>query len=128
MNNELHLAYQIKQRLNDSLRALPADKTERLRAAREQALARQRKVATAPAAVLAGAGAGPAGQFEWLGRVAPAVPVVLLAAALLGISYWHQNNQAQENADIDTQMLVDELPPSAYADKCFGAWIKRGQE
>ena len=128
MNNELHLAYQIKQRLNDSLRALPVDKTERLRAAREQALARQRKVATAPAAVLAGAGAGHTGQFEWLGRVAPAVPVVVLAAALLGISYWHQNSRAQENADIDTQMLVDELPPSAYADKGFGAWIKRGQE
>lgn len=128
MNNELHLAYQIKQRLNDSLRTLPADKTERLRAAREQALARQRKTATAPVAVLAGAGAGHTGQFEWLGRVAPAVPVVLLAAALLGISYWHQNNRAQEIADIDTQMLVDELPPSAYADKGFGAWIKRGQE
>ena len=129
MNNELHFAYQVKQHLNASLRALPADKAERLCAAREQALARQRKLATAPVAALAGAGsvAGslPVGQFAWAAQV---LPVLVLAAALLGISYWHQNNRAEENADIDTQMLVDELPPSAYADKGFGAWIKRGQE
>ena len=125
MNNELHFAYQIKQHLNASLRALPADKTERLRAARERALARQRKLATAPVAALAGAGSMHMGQFAWAAQV---LPVLVLAAALLGISYWHQNNRAEENADIDTQMLVDELPPSAYADKGFGAWIKRGQE
>ena len=123
MNNELHFAYQIKQHLNDSLRVLPADKTERLRAVREQAIARQRKLA--PAAAIAGAGSVYFGQFAWLGQV---LPVVLLAAGLLSISYWHQNNRAEENADIDTQMLVDELPPAAYADKGFGVWIKRGQE
>ena len=125
MDNKLHFAYQIKQRLNDSLRTLPADKTERLRAARERALASQRKLVSAPAAALAGAGTVQGGRFEWFGQIAP---VALLAAALLGISYWHQNNRVQENADIDTQMLVDELPPAAYADKGFGAWIKRGQE
>ena len=130
MNNELHIAYQIKQHLNDSLRALPADKTERLRAVREQALARQRKVAGVTGLQMSGASVADAGSvnfghFEWLGHL---VPVAVLAAGLLGISYWHQNNRAEENADIDTQMLIDELPPAAYADKGFGVWIKHGQE
>ena len=123
MNNELHFAHQVKQHLDASVRALPSDKLERLRAVREQALARQRKVSGLQ---LAGAGGtGEVGHFEW---VANLLPVAVLAAGLLGISYWHQNNRAEENADIDTQMLVDELPPSAYADKGFAVWIRRGQE
>lgn len=139
MNNELHFAYQVKRHLNESVRAIPADKADRLRAAREQALARQKQPAVA--SKLAGAGAiqvsgggvasisgaesGGFNGFEWLAHL---LPVAVLAAGLIGISYWHQNNRAQENADIDTQMLIDELPPSAYADKGFVAWIKRGQE
>lgn len=126
MTNELHIAYQIKQHLNNSLRTLPADQTERLRAARERALARQRKAAGVQLAGASGAGSIlTGGHFEWLGHL---VPVLVLAAGLAGISYWHQSNRAEENADIDTQMLIDELPPSAYADKGFAAWIKRGQE
>ncbi len=139
MNNELHFAYQIKRHLNESARALPVNKVERLRAAREYALARQKK--PSGAAQLAGAGVihvsgGSAASmgggtfsrsngFEWLAQL---LPVAVLAAGLIGISYWHQSNRAEENADIDTQMLIDELPPSAYADKGFVAWIKRGQE
>lgn len=139
MHNELHFAYQIKRHLNESARALPADKTERLRTAREQALARQKKPAVAAqltgasaiqvsgggAASLGNAEAGGFSGFEWLSHL---LPVALLAAGLIGISCWHQSNRAEENADIDTQMLIDELPPSAYADKGFVAWIKRGQE
>ncbi len=118
MNHELHTAFKIKQRLNQSLRAIPVDTTERLRAARERALAHQRKGATSMK--LAGAGGF---QFEWLGHL---VPLAVLAAGLIGISYWHQSNRVEENADIDMQMLVDELPPHAYADKGFSMWIKRG--
>ena len=123
MNHELHLAFKIKQHLNQSLRAVPADKTERLRAARERALARQRKGSGAKLAV-AGGGFQFA-QIEWIGHL---VPLTVLAAGLIGISYWHQSNRAEENADIDMQMLVDELPPQAYADKGFGVWIKRGEQ
>ena len=122
MNNELHLAFKIKQHLNQSLRAVPADKTERLRAARERALARQRK---GSGAKLVAAGGFQFAYSEWIGHL---VPLTVLAAGLIGISYWHQSNRAEENADIDMQMLVDELPPQAYADKGFGVWIKRGEQ
>lgn len=122
MNNELELAFKIKQRLNQSLRAVPADKTERLRAARERALACQRKGAGAN---LVAAGGFQFAYSEWIGHL---IPLTVLAAGLIGISYWHQSNRAEEIADIDMQMLVDELPPQAYADKGFGVWIKRGEQ
>lgn len=130
MNNELHLAYQIKQHLNGSLRALPDDKIERLRAARERALANQRKAVVAPvlqpnlqiAGGASGAGAFGGNRFEWLGQL---MPVLIVAVGLVGISVWHDNKRALENADLDVQMLIDELPPSVYADKGFAAWIKR---
>ena len=88
MNNELHLAFKIKQHLNQSLRAVPADKTERLRAARERALARQRKGSGAKLAVADGFQFA---QFEWISHL---VPLTVLAAGLIGISYWHQSNRA----------------------------------
>ena len=123
MTNELQTAFKIKQLLNRSIASLPVEKTERLRAAREQALARQRR---SSGVKLAAAGGMPFEWFgEWLGHL---VPLAVLAAGLIAMSYWHQTNRAEENADIDMQMLVDELPPQAYADKGFGAWIKRGQE
>lgn len=125
MKNELHLAYQIKRHLNESVRTLPADKMERLRAAREQALAHQRVTSSLETASATAGGSMSVRHSEWLVHL---VPVAILTAGLLGISYWHQTNRAEENAEIDTQMLVDELPPTAYADKGFGAWIKRGQE
>lgn len=123
MNTEIQTAYLIKHELQAGSRTLPAATTERLRAARERALAKQRK--TASSLELAG-NAGSSNAFvEWAGHL---VPVVALALGLCAISYWHQSNRAEENAEIDTQMLIDELPPQAYADKGFGAWIRRGAE
>lgn len=114
---EHHTAFAIRQHLNEAAGRLPADTSERLRAARERALARQRK----PAGGLAGAAGGIFG-FGWLGQLAP---LVVLVGGLLGIAQWHQSQQVAEIADIDMQMLVDELPPNAYLDKGFGAWLAR---
>ncbi len=123
INTEIQTAYLIKRELQAGARALPEGTAERLRAARERALAKQRKTASS---MQLAASAAPANVFlEWAGHL---VPVVALALGLCAISYWHQSNRAEENAEIDTQMLIDELPPQAYADKGFGAWIQRGAE
>ena len=116
--DELKFALQVKRQLNQSMHDLTADQSERLRAARERALAHQRR---APA-MLALASSGGSGQFRfgWLGQLAPAV---VLLGGLAGIHFWHQSQLAAEIADIDTQMLLDELPPNAYLDKGFGAWL-----
>ena len=122
--NELRAAYQIKRHLNGSLDQIGADKLERLRAGREQALTKQKR---GSGMVLAGAngisffGIG----FGWAAQV---VPLLVLLVGLLSMSYWHQSQYTDEIAEIDAQMLVDELPPSAYLDRGFDSWLKRGNQ
>lgn len=119
--SELRVAYQIKRHLNGSLKEIPADKLERLRAGREQALAKQKRTAS-----LAVAGGGQMRftdmGFNW---VAQLVPLLVLVVGLLSINQWHQTRYTEEVADIDAQMLVDELPPSAYLDRGFDTWLRR---
>ena len=120
MNNrdELQFAYQIRRRLSADVGKLPAATLVRLRAGREQALARQRQAVGGVRA----AGMPATFSFGWLGQLAP---LVVLVGGLVSINYWHQSQQTLEIADVDTQMLVDELPPHAYLDKGFGAWLVR---
>lgn len=104
---------------------------ERLRAAREQALARaaeqrraQRRapsVEPVPAwSETRGAGRGeqaaPPRWWAWLGSL---LPLAALLAGLLGIQHSTQRAQIRAAAALDAQMLVDELPPSAYGDAGF---------
>ena len=115
--NELRVAYQIKRHLNGSLGEIGADQLERLRAGREQALTKQKK-----GSALAVAGGGSLGfDFGWAGQV---VPLLVLLIGLLTMNYWQQNRYTEEVADIDAQMLADELPPSAYLDRGFDSWLK----
>lgn len=124
-SGELHVAYQIRRHLNGSVAGIGPDKLERLRAGREQALAKQKKTS----ASLAIAGGGSMHYFgfdlRWMGQL---VPLLVLLVGLLAMSTWHQNRYAEELADIDVQMLADELPPTAYLDRGFGTWLKRGQQ
>lgn len=117
-SDELQFAYKIKQRLNKDAARLPAATEERLRAARERAIARQRQ----PIGRLGVAGIPASFGLGWLGQLAP---LVVLLGGLIAINYWHQSQQTLDIADVDTQMLVDELPPNAYLDKGFGAWLTR---
>lgn len=117
-SDELQFAYKIKQKLNTDAARLPAATEERLRAARERALAQQRQAVGR----LAAAGVPASASFGWLGQLAP---LLVLVGGLFAINYWHQSQQTLEIADVDMQMLVDELPPNAYLDKGFGAWLTR---
>jgi len=121
---ELRVAYQIKRHLNGGLDGIAPGKLERLRAGREQALTRQKRGA---AMVVAGGGNFSFAGFG-LGWLPQVVPLLVLVAGLLSMSYWHQNRYTEEIAEIDAQMLVDELPPSAYLDRGFDSWLKRGNQ
>lgn len=124
---ELRVAYQIKRQLNAGLADISSDKLEQLRAAREQALTKQKR----GAAAMATAGGPSVNLLSSLGFssgvFAQLVPLAVLLVGLLSMSYWHQSRYVEEIADIDSQMLVDELPPNAYLDRGFGTWLKRGQ-
>ena len=48
---------------------------------------------------------------------------LVLAVGLTGIFHYEQQRQIREITDIDIAVLSDELPPSAYADTGFRAYV-----
>ena len=43
--------------------------------------------------------------------------------------YWNELETADENAEVDSALLADELPIDAYTDQGFTAWQERsGQD
>ena len=122
--NERKFGYQIKQQLDHTLHLEPAT-LKRLKAAREQALARQR--VSEPAFALAWAD-GVVGRFS--GNPA-SVSIALIGAALIlalvGIQYWQQQPSVEDIEEIDSAILTGDLPINAYLDNSFDTWLKRSQ-
>jgi hypothetical protein len=134
---------------------LPHDVAERLRFAREQALARAAqaraaRVATAPSPVVAQLGVapalagGPRGGFGGLGglggsqrgnggqrlwtKLVSALPLLALLAGLLLMQQSQIHAQLVAAAEVDTALLSDNLPPSAFSDPGFAEFLRDGQE
>lgn len=130
--NEIKFANKLRQALNEGARlddARGAAIAERLRAARERALAHQAPERTA-AVGWTRAAAGPAGltgSFGGLGGFSLRVllPTVLLVAGLFGIYSWQQEQRAADVEELDAQLLTDDLPIDAYLDRGFETWLKK---
>lgn len=127
------LESQVAGRLAAALAAqstqLPRDISERLRASREQALARARsRPRLAAAASIVGRGAGGAAVLArpspWWLKLASGLPVLVLVAGLVMIDRWNNLEQVQAAAEIDAMLLADELPPRAYIDPGFVEYLK----
>jgi hypothetical protein len=109
---------------------LPYDISERLRAARVQAVAK-RKIATiqtAGAVNISGGSAalgwGSEDGLNWWSRIGSVVPLLALVVGLLTINSIQNDNRAQEVAEVDAALLTDELPPAAFADPGFVQFLK----
>ena len=140
-NNPLHaetlqgrFALRVTARLSAGAEELPHDIAERLRVARQQALARRRQALLArpatPASARGRAGAsrfGDEGLGFW-GRLASATLVMTLAVGLVTISIVQDDDRAVEVADLDAALLTDDLPPAAYSDPGFLQYLKAGAE
>jgi len=122
--NEHNLGYRVRQVLNQGL-SLDGEKLARLKAAREQAVARQR--ITAPRMVLAWADhltGGLVGDSASLfSRLL--LPAAMLILGILAINTWQQSQTVQELVEIDSGVLTSDLPIDAYLDWGFDAWLKR---
>lgn len=126
--------------LTERSAALPHEVSERLRFAREQALARAAQ-ARAAAATAAAAGAQVVGVGSTLAlggtprgsrrngsdlwaMLASALPLLLLAAGLLLIEHGQVNEQIAAAAEVDTALLSDKLPPAAFTDPGFAEFLR----
>jgi hypothetical protein len=117
--NEQDLVERIVRRLDQGLDDLPQGVVYRLRLARDAAIARQ--------------GAGEAGHAaastRGIGMRRPLsarilVPVFGLILGLSAALYWQQQAASpSELAELDAQVLSDELPVTAYLDQGFEVWL-----
>lgn len=123
---EARFAYRIAARLNERAEALDTDISERLRFAREKAIERAQATRSAEAAhvVSVGSAATAALGSGWWVKLASALPLVALAAGLLVIQHLHKQAQISVAAEIDAELLADDLPPSAYSDAGFVEFLK----
>ena len=117
-------------RLDDGLAELPRDISERLRAARTQAVAQRKQAALQPAGQVAVSGGGQATmgsgdeRMTFWQRAAAALPLIVLAAGLVTIDVVQNERRARELAEVDAALLTDDLPPAAYADPGFVQFLK----
>ena len=108
---------------------LPYDITERLRAARVQALSVRKVVAKVQVASSVNRNGG--GTLTWgfgdgsdlWSRMASVVPLIALVLGLLAINAYNSEHRAKELAEVDSALLTDELPPAAFADAGFSQYL-----
>lgn len=126
MNQPEHeLAKKLVQHLDHGVDRLGPGVRGRLLTARNVALSKYRE-RPAPVFGLAWAGQAAAritepGFYDSRNLIA----VAALVLALVGVGYWQISAPGNDIADIDTNLLTDELPVSAYLDKGFDSWLKR---
>ena len=116
----------VAARLSAGTQDLPHDIGERLRAAREQALARRKvvRVLQAAPAVVQKVGNSAALGAGWWTRIGSVIPLIALVAGLLVITALQEDNRANELAEVDAALLTDDLPPAAYTDPGFAQFLK----
>lgn len=125
---EARFAYRVASLLSERSEALPHDVEERLRFARQQAVDRmKRSQALAAADAAVGNGATLAllgGDTPRWWHLASVLPLVALVVGLVLIQDDHTQAQIQVAVDVDTALLGDDLPPSAYDDPGFVEFLK----
>ena len=126
-------AARVTRRLSTGTDDLPYDITERLRAARMQALAKRKVLAVQTTAVVSSAGAstlvlgggnGRRSGFGWWQSMASALPLIALVVGLVAINIIQDDDRTSELAEVDAALLTDDLPPDAYADPGFVQFLK----
>ncbi len=118
----------IAHQLDAAAQQLPHDVSERLRAARTQALANRRvsETVAAPAVFVQGGSAVLGGGFGFWGRAASWLPLVALTIGLLGIGSLQEQMRTTEIAEVDAELLTSDLPTTAYTDPGFAQYLKLG--
>jgi hypothetical protein len=127
---QARLAARLVAGIGEQSANLPHDITERLRVAREQAVAKAREVRQLAPSVSPGVvghargaavlGGGP----QWWQRMASVLPLFVLLVGLILISQFTVREQVLAAAEIDSVLLADDLPPDAYADPGFAEFLK----
>lgn len=124
MNEDSEFGYKTRQILNQGLDRLDGKVVDRLHQSRQAALNRHR----IPIRGLHLAGIGHTVEQALFSNARTLIAVVALTVGAAGTYYWNAFQQAREYEEIDSALLADELPPSAYLDRGFLAWLERASD
>ena len=137
---QLRFAARLSTRLSELSESLPHDVSARLRFARETALKRASELRRTQAHPVPGVGFGVVGMGRqaalsggpehspWWLKFASLVPMLGLVIGLVLIQQGGIYEQILAVADIDTALLADNLPPSAYSDPGFSEYLSSNDE
>ena len=114
--------------LSQGAQNLPGNIKDRLHAARLKALSvRKAEKVRVQKPVLAGtAGSWSSGSNGLWDTVGWLAPLVVLVFGLIGIAQWQDDSRINDIAEVDAALLTDDVPPDAYADSGFMAFLKNG--
>lgn len=122
----------VARRLSEASEQVPYDISERLRAARMRAVSKRHveieslaesiSMQENQAVLRLGGGRG----NRW-SRLAAFLPLIALLLGLFAIVQIQDEMRADELAEIDAELLTDELPPSAYTDPGFLQFLRSKQ-
>lgn len=129
---ENQLGRRIAAHLDQGTREVPHDISERLRIARAQALSKRRVLKPQLASEVSNMGNVAALQlggehFNIWNRIASVFPLLALLVGLLVINVIQDERRAHEIAEVDAELLTDELPPDAYTDPGFAQYLRAQQ-
>ncbi len=124
MNQDTEFGYKTRQVLNKGVDSLERKVAVRLQEARQKAVNMQR----APVRGLRLAGIGHSVELVVFPYARSLLAAMALAIGATGTYYWNAFEQAQEYEEIDSALLADELPPSAYLDRGFHAWLEHASD
>ena len=124
MNEDTEFGYKTRQILNQGLDTLDKKVTGRLHEARQAALSSQRVAVRGLRLV----GIGHNIEMLVFPSARSLLAVMALSVGIMGTYYWNAFQQSQEFEEIDSALLADELPPSAYLDRGFHVWLERASD
>ncbi|OHC69874.1 MAG: hypothetical protein A3H93_12875 [Rhodocyclales bacterium RIFCSPLOWO2_02_FULL_63_24] len=124
MNEDTEFGYKTRQVLNLGLDTLNKQVALRLHQGRQAALNNQR----VPVKGIRIAGIGQTLEFAFLSNARNLLAIMALSVGAMGTYYWNAFEEAREYEEIDSALLADELPPSAYLDRGFHAWLERASD
>jgi len=120
MRDEFEGTHKIRQALEHGVADLDRAVVARLAQARENALNHQRiRVGR-----LRLAGASTNIHDAGWPRSRRLIAIAALTLGMVGTYYWSSFESTEENEEIDSALLTDELPIDAYTDHGFQAWLE----
>jgi len=126
--NEELFAKAVTSRLSEGTDNLSHEITERLKAARALAASRRRIVSVQTPVLVSVSGGEATLNWDdgegWWNRLASVLPLVALVVGLISIGVLQDEMRAKEIAEVDAELLIDDLPPQAYTDPGFAQFVR----